>query len=226
MKILSPILLRGGAVLLFVVTVLAACTVVEEDYDRPGRPGPMCTREYDPVCGRRGGVQQTFANGCLADEAGFRVVRRGECRRDDGPRGCTREYDPVCGRRGGDQQTFSNSCLADEAGYRVVRRGECRRDDGGSGGNDEPRVCTTQYDPVCARRGGTEQTFANSCTAEQAGYRVVRNGECRAPDSATDRYCTREYAPVCGRKDSQMRTFPNSCEAEVSGFRIVSQGPC
>ncbi|MCC6204578.1 MAG: hypothetical protein IT533_06270, partial [Hyphomicrobiales bacterium] len=69
------------------------------------------------------------------------------------------------------------------------------------------------------------RTFSNSCLADQAGYRVIAEGECRRMDD-TPRFCTREYAPVCARSGSQVRTFPNSCEADVAGFRIISSGPC
>ena len=85
-----------GALLALVMAVAAACTVVVDEPGpgpRPPRPGPeFCTREYDPVCGRRGPDQQTFANACLADQAGYRVIDRGQCRRDPRPQpgACTR----------------------------------------------------------------------------------------------------------------------------------------
>ena len=169
--------------------MLSACTVV---VDEPA-PGPQyCTRQYDPVCARRGGERRTFANGCLADRAGYDVIRRGECRGDGGgeqPRACTREYRPVCAMRGGERRTFSNGCLADQAGYDVIRQGECRSEgggmgDGGMGGggmgdsDDEPRFCTREYRPVCARRDGALRTFGNECEADAAGWRVVQNGPC------------------------------------------------
>ena len=93
-----------------------------------------------------------------------------------GPGICTREYEPVCARRHDEQRTFSNACLADRARYRVIHRGECRR--GGGGGGDEPRFCTREYRPVCARRDGRLRTFGNACEADAAGWRVVGNGEC------------------------------------------------
>ena len=117
--------LRGLAVACGGLIVLSACTVVVEE-PRPG-PGPgFCTREYDPVCARRGDERRTFANACLAGRAGWRVIRRGQCRRDGGEqRFCTREYRPVCARRHGNFRTFGNACEADAAGWRIVSRGEC-----------------------------------------------------------------------------------------------------
>lgn len=116
--------LRGLAMAFAGLIVLSACTVV---VDEPG-PGPgFCTREYDPVCARRGGERRTFANACLADRAGWRIVRNRECRRESGgeQRFCTREYRPVCARRHGNFRTFGNACEADAAGWRIVSRGEC-----------------------------------------------------------------------------------------------------
>jgi hypothetical protein len=179
------------------LAILASCTVVVDEPRPVPIPddGPYCTREYDPVCARRGGEQRTFSNSCRADSAGFRVIRRGECRRggdgDSGgrPRGCTREYDPVCAQRGDSRQTFSNACLADRAGYRIIHGNECKRELGGSRPprprpipgpvDDEPRICTREYRPVCAsRRGGEPRTFPNACEAEAARYRVIANRPC------------------------------------------------
>lgn len=95
-----------------------------------------------------------------------------------GPGYCTREYQPVCARRSGERRTFANSCLADRAGYDIIRRGECRIEGGGGGSGDEPRFCTREYRPVCARRSGDYRTFGNSCEADAAGWRVVGNGPC------------------------------------------------
>jgi len=142
MAIASLGVLKKAAAGLLGLLMLASCTVVvDEGPDRP-RPGPgprpeFCTREYDPVCGERRSDRQTFANACEADRAGYRIVRRGECRRGgndggwgqgggrDEPRVCTREYRPVCGQRGGSIRTFGNACEADAAGYRVVDNRPC-----------------------------------------------------------------------------------------------------
>jgi len=105
------------------LALLAACTVVVDE--EPG-PGPQfCTQQYDPVCARRGDERRTFSNRCFADRAGFRVVRRGECVRDEEPRFCTREYRPVCARSGGAFRTFGNACEAEAAGWRIVDNGPC-----------------------------------------------------------------------------------------------------
>ncbi|AZO61594.1 MULTISPECIES: Kazal-type serine protease inhibitor domain-containing protein [unclassified Mesorhizobium] len=90
-----------------------------------------------------------------------------------------------------------------------------------------PQLCTMQYEPVCARRGGDRQTFANACLAERAGYRIVRDGPCRDGGGGGEQtFCTREYAPVCARRYGEVRTFPNACEARAADYRIIGDGPC
>lgn len=184
MRVSTSVAARLGA-LLFAAFALLSCTV-SVDEPMPPRPDPQpgfCTREYDPVCAERRGDRQTFSNSCMAEQAGYRIVRGGECRGGGGgaqrPEFCTREYAPVCGRRGDDIRTFSNECEARVADYRVIAGGECRGPGlggGGNGGNNQ--FCTRQYDPVCARRGGDVRTFGNECEAGAAGFRVISGGPC------------------------------------------------
>jgi hypothetical protein len=178
--------------------LLSACQVdVVEDRPRPvpspdSGGGNYCTREYQPVCARRGSRYRTFDNSCVAEDAGFRIVSAGECGggNDGGggggvaiDRACPKTLDPVCAKRGGDVRTFANDCRADEAGFRVIYAGECNG--GGGGGASEPgdggpqQYCTKEYVPVCARRGSRFQTFPNQCEAENAGFRVVSDGTCQ-----------------------------------------------
>ena len=45
-----------------------------------GRPPERgCSREYEPVCARRGRDVRSFGNACLAGEADYQIVRRGAC---------------------------------------------------------------------------------------------------------------------------------------------------
>ncbi|TPJ81358.1 Kazal-type serine protease inhibitor domain-containing protein [Mesorhizobium sp. B2-6-2] len=106
-------------------------------------------------------------------------------------------------------------------------------DDGPRPPRPHPQLCTMQYQPVCARRDGDRQTFANACLAEREGYRIVRDGPCRDAGGSgggggggEQAFCTREYAPVCARRHGQVRTFPNACEARAADYRIVGDGPC
>ncbi|TGR30658.1 MULTISPECIES: Kazal-type serine protease inhibitor [unclassified Mesorhizobium] len=132
MRLLAAIFSRQGFSVLFLSAILAACTVVVDDgpRPRPTRPEPQfCTKQYEPVCARRGDDRQTFANACLADRAGYRIVRDSPCRDGGGGGGqqafCTREYAPVCGRRHGEMRTFPNACEARASDYRIVGEGPC-----------------------------------------------------------------------------------------------------
>ncbi|RWF47613.1 MAG: peptidase [Mesorhizobium sp.] len=133
MRLLAAIFSRQGFSVLFLSAILAACTVVVDDGPRPRPPRPepqFCTKQYEPVCARRGDDRQTFANACLADRAGYRIVRDGPCRDGGGGGGgqqafCTREYAPVCGRRHGELRTFPNACEARASDYRIVGEGPC-----------------------------------------------------------------------------------------------------
>ncbi|TIT37154.1 MAG: peptidase [Mesorhizobium sp.] len=132
MRLLAAIFSRQGFSALFLSAILAACTVVVDDgpRPRPTRPEPQfCIKQYEPVCARRGDDRQTFANACLADRAGYRIVRDSPCRDGGGGGGqqafCTREYAPVCGRRHGEMRTFPNACEARASDYRIVGEGPC-----------------------------------------------------------------------------------------------------
>jgi hypothetical protein len=63
-------------------------------------------------------------------------------------------------------------------GRECVRIGPIRYCVIAGGGGDEPRFCTKEYRPVCARRDGRLRTFGNACEADAAGWRVVSRGEC------------------------------------------------
>lgn len=151
-------------------TILAACTVVVDEGPgyRPGpsRPGPApqaCTREFDPVCGQRGGQQRTFGNACMARADGFQLAHPGECRPAMRP-----------GRPGGDW----------ERPGRPGRPGSEWDRPGRPGGGDAQRpgrpqqACTMDYRPVCAVRGDQRRTFGNACSADAEGFRVIGEGEC------------------------------------------------
>lgn len=160
MNLLSVAKIAAG--LAVSATILAACTVVVDEGPgyRPGpqRPGPApqaCTREYNPVCGQRGGQQRTFGNACMARADGFQLAHPGECRpvmRPDRPGRPGSEWDRP-GRPGG--------------GGAFQRPGRTQQ------------ACTMDYRPVCAVRGDQRRTFGNACSADAEGFRVIGEGECR-----------------------------------------------
>lgn len=94
-----------------------------------------------------------------------------------------------------------------------------------------PRICTQQYEPVCAVRGERRRTFPNVCFARAEGYYPVHPGRCGPvaeppPRPGRPQFCTREYAPVCAVRGGRARTFGNSCEARAADYRIIHPGRC
>jgi len=168
------------AFFLAAVTV-SACTVAVEQHPVPVRP-QACTREFAPVCARRGSQQRTFDNACIARTSGFQVVHRGQCSVAippiaGRPVACSREFAPVCARRGGRQRTFDNACTARASGFQVINRGQCRASTPPV--SSRPVACTREFAPICARRGNVSLTFDNACLARAKGFRPVHSGRCR-----------------------------------------------
>nr|WP_295461796.1 Kazal-type serine protease inhibitor [Mesorhizobium sp.] len=201
------------------LAVLAGCVVVEG----PVEPDPQyCTREYAPVCARRGDDRRTFPNDCEAERAGYYVIRDGECRRDrpeypDEPRpprpgrpqACPMIYAPVCARRGNDRQTFDSACHADAAGYDVIRSGEC------GGGQMQP---PGQPGTIPGGPGAVPGGPGASSPGGQPGA--------SGPGDGGQTVCTQEYAPVCGVVGGSRQTFSNECVARAQGARRIRPGEC
>lgn len=208
------------------LAVLAGCVVVEG----PVEPDPQyCTREYAPVCARRGDDRRTFPNECEAERAGYYVIRDGECRRDrpeypdeprpprpprpDRPQACPMIYAPVCARRGNDRQTFDSACHADAAGYDVIRSGEC------GGGQMLPpgQPGTIPGGPGASQPGTVPGGPGASSPGGQPGASGPGGGQA---------VCTQEYAPVCGVVGGSQQTFSNECVARAEGARRIRPGQC
>lgn len=43
-----------------------------------------------------------------------------------------------------------------------------------------PIICTLEYKPVCATKGGLKFTYSNACWAAKDGAKVVSQGACKA----------------------------------------------
>ncbi|MGB8818351.1 MAG: peptidase [Rhizobiaceae bacterium] len=132
-----------GLLGLFCAT-LAACTVTVDEQGPPPRAGGYCPRIYQPVCATRYGERQTISNACVADQRGFDILYRGECRSRPPltprpprpPRAepypdpgvgvaCPLISAPVCARRGRVLRTFANDCVAEASGFQIIADGDC-----------------------------------------------------------------------------------------------------
>ncbi len=132
---------------------------------RPDRGPQMCTMDYRPVCGERGGRLETFGNSCQASARGFRVVSSGECR---GPGRPDRPDRDRPGRP--DRPDWDRPGRPDRPDW----------DRPGNPGRPQPGgICTREYRPVCGQNGRRLQTFPNACEARNAGASVISSGECR-----------------------------------------------
>ncbi len=81
-------------------------------------------------------------------------------------------------------------------------------------------ACPRDYAPVCARKDGANQTYANNCLAAAAQARGLGKGRC--PE-----ICTMIFHPVCAAGDDRRwRTYGNACQAMVNGARIVHRSLC
>lgn len=137
---------------------------------RPDRGPQICTMDYRPVCGERGGRFETFGNSCQAGARGFRVVSSGECRgsgRPDRP-DWDRPGRPDSGRP--DRPDWDRPGRPDRPDWDRPGRPD-RPQQGG--------ICTREFRPVCGQRGGRTQTFPNACEANNAGFGIISSGECR-----------------------------------------------
>ena len=166
--------LAGPIAIFLAAGTLAACSV-EVDQGNSGynpRPPQFCTREYAPVCGERGRDRQTFANACEARSSGYDIVGRGECRfrRPD------RDGDEV-GWRDRDRDGWDGEGRDRNRNDRN-RRDRDRDDRGDRERPRDQRACTMEYNPVCGRRGDDLKEFGNACSAEAAGFRVFKPGQC------------------------------------------------
>jgi hypothetical protein len=154
MTALSPKSLFPIGVLLAVGAVLASCVVVE---DRPPpRPGGQyaCPMIYAPVCARRDGRLRTFDNACTARARGWRTIADGPCR-DDGfisPRPPVSPRPPI----GEPRPEPLPEPLPEPFG----------------------RACTREYTPVCGITDAGLKTYPNRCSAQAAGVRDMKEGEC------------------------------------------------
>jgi len=203
-------------------------------------------------------------NGCAACSYN-RVLyyTKGECKDEEVVQKCSphicqpelfpeelKSYEPVCGlSEAGHKETkktFDNFCKAcQDPKYHWYQTGACEEDKHYCE-DKRPKVCTEQYDPVCAHFSTFDvesgyTTAGNSCEAcsdPTVDYYTV--GKCGTlKDDATyclpnhrPEACTFEYDPVCGHfYDDQglldYKVLSNSCVAcSDQDILYYTPGPC
>jgi hypothetical protein len=176
---------RNKLSLLILLPLLSAC-VEEGPPGGPGGPGgyyprpqpqqQMCTMDYRPVCGERGGLFETFGNGCQADARGFRIVSSGECRGSGAYPPPGRPDRPDWDRPGRPDRPGWDQGRPDRPDW--DRPGRPGRPDRPDMGGNMGGACTRDYRPVCGQNRGSMQTFPNACEAGNAGFSIIASGQC------------------------------------------------
>ncbi|MFL6691122.1 MAG: Kazal-type serine protease inhibitor domain-containing protein [Alphaproteobacteria bacterium] len=88
-----------------------------------------CPLVLKPVCGlAKDGSRAKFANACVAERKGARVLHDGECTAPGKePMMCSMIYKPVCATDPATkaEKTYSSLCVSETADAAVVHDGEC-----------------------------------------------------------------------------------------------------
>jgi hypothetical protein len=88
-----------------------------------------CPLMLKPVCGlTKDGSRVKFANACVAERKGAKVLHDGECTAPGTePMMCSMIYKPVCATEPATktEKTYSSLCVSETANATVLHNGEC-----------------------------------------------------------------------------------------------------
>ena len=89
----------------------------------------FCPLALKPVCGlAKDGSRAKFANSCMAEHKGAKVLHDGECTAPGKePMMCSMIYKPVCATDPATkaEKTYSSLCVSETANASVLHDGEC-----------------------------------------------------------------------------------------------------
>lgn len=185
---------------------------------------------------------------------------------DKKPVACADIYEPVCSVELqniqcittpcpiGVHKTFPNRCESDAAEAKFLVEGKCGDLEGQPYFDEDPVMCTREYNPVCGAVSITEpcdtipcpavihKTFGNECEARAAKAHIVQPGECGkledTPVTQLEGACPAVFDPVCGKDEGNIvcvtepcpthvyKTFGNFCEANLGLASVVLDAEC
>lgn len=112
------------------------------------------------------------------------------------------------------KQVFSNECEAKKAWAKILNTWPCMQD---------KKWCSSEYDPLCAKKDWVTKTYSNPCTAVLDQAEELYKGECKKEDWTA---CAKDFSPVCAYKDWNYTSYLNACFAKANWAEIRDQSEC